>query len=780
MNKRKWCIFGVINMVLFVVGAVLILSRHQDDITIYDIPLYDWQGEVDADNLFKAGYPASKYWFVAKLENLEPGIYTVEVNYTAVGESCYLYCSSDVDGNSYPAVYADDYVISPEQHALSFNVWVNSRLNYLNINIECGNTADMNADKSLYLDNITAVRKYRETVIYQTFLLTLLLILLDTALLIIWNRKAISMMLKKNFYVILGLACVFGIMSADCFGNDQMFGYDMPFHYARIMGIAQGLLSGEFPVRIQPGWINGYGYAVSVFYGDALLYIPAALYAIKVPIIYAYKFYMIFINMGTLLIAFFCFKKLSRDKYISVVCTALYCLSVNRILNVFLRAAVGEYSAYAFFPLVLLGMKEIFDEEENFDDSKYGWVYLCAGMTGIIQTHVLSFEMICIFIGITVLILIRRFFYRRVLFQFAGSVLLIICLNLNFLIPFLDYNKENVLVLSEKAQYGIQGLGLGLYELISVGISTGGQAMLSVKGLSRRFPESLGLPILLVILLCIIIPVQCSRWERKEKQRWQFIASLSAIAVFMSTYYFPWNRLSAISGIRNVVSSIQFPWRFISIAIPLLAYMACLLLMKLKTVISNEKMKYLMVGMCIICAISGLQNIDSLIRLRQSEDGQNYVVYDGDKLFLQKMVVSGAEYVLEGTDLDEAIADNAIDGEKVQVAYWERQGTQMAVSCRAEGKDAFIDFPLFQYDYYHCIDEDTKQEFSITRGENNKIRVALPEDYQGTLKVYFKEPWYWRLAEIISVAALIAYVCYILYLRRQFRLSGSVLSVYGK
>jgi len=155
-------------------------------------------------------------------------------------------------------------------------------------------------------------------------------------------------------------------------------------------------------------------------------------------------------------------------------------------------------------------------------------------------------------------------------------------------------------------------------------------------------------------------------------------------------------------------------------------------------------------------------------------------VYDGDKLFLQKMVVSGAEYVLEGTDLDEAITDNAIDGEKVQVAYWERQGTQMTVSCRAAGNGAFIDFPLFQYDYYHCIDEDTKQEFSITRGENNKIRVVLPEDYQGTLKVYFKEPWYWRLAETISVVALIAYICYILYLRRQFRLSGSVLLVYGK
>lgn len=764
MNKRKWCIFGAINIVLFVIGVVLILSRHQNDITLYDIPLHNWWGKVDADNLFTADYPASKYWFTAELENLKTGIYTVEVNYTATGEPCYLYCSSDVDGSGYPAIYADDYSLSPDRNTLSFNVWVNSRLEYLNINIECGNTADMNADNSLYLDNITVVREYRETVIYQTFRLILLLALMDAVLLLAWNRKAVFMVLKKNFYVLLGLVCIFGIMSVDCFSNYQIIGHDMAFHYARIMGIAEGLLSGEFPVRIQPGWINGYGYAASVFYGDALLYIPAVLYAIKVPIIYAYKFYILFINMGTLLIAFFCFKKLSHDKYIAVVCTALYCLSVNRILNVFLRAAVGEYSAYTFFPLVLLGMKEIFDEEENSDDNKYGWLYLCAGMTGIIQTHVLSFEMICIFIGIAVLILIRRLFHRKVLFNFARSVFLTICLNINFLVPFLDYSQENVLVLSEKAQYGIQGLGLSLYELISVGIITDGEAMLSAKGLSRRFPESLGLSILLVILLCIMVSVKCSQWERKEKQKWQLIALLSAIAVFMSTYYFPWNRLSAIPGIRNVVSSIQFPWRFISIAIPLLTYMACLLLIKLKTIISYEKMKYLLTGFCIICAILGLQNIDSIIR---RSDGQNYVVYDGDKLFLEKPTVSGAEYILEGTELDEALTDNAIDGKRVQVTDWERRGTQMAVSCQAEGKDAFIDFPLFQYDYYYCIDEETKQEFNITRGENNKIRVVLPEDYQGTLKVYFKEPWHWRLSEIISAVTLLAFVCCVVFNERQ-------------
>ncbi len=767
MSRRKGLILGAVNIMLFLVFGILIITQHWNDITLYDIPLYSWRGEVDADNLFKADYPASKYWFTAKVEDLKTGFYTVTINYVATGDPCYLYCSSDVDGNSYPEIYADDYSISAGQKTLSFHVWVNSQLEYLNINIECGNTTNIDPDKSLYLDNIVVVREYRETVIYQMFQTVLLLLLLDVVILVIWNHDIVYVICRQNFYVMAGLICIFMIMSVDCLSNYQVLGHDMAFHYARIMGITKGLQAGEFPVRIQPGWINGYGYAASVFYGDVLLYIPAILYAIYVPIIYAYKFYILCINMITLLISYYCYKKLSGDKYIAVVCTALYCLSVNRILNVFLRAAVGEYSAFSFFPLVLLGMKEIFDEEKP-SDNRYGWLHLCVGMTGIIQTHVLSFEMICIFIGITILILIKKLFKKGVLYTFVKSIVLTICLNLNFLLPFLDYSSENVLVLSEKAKYGIQGLGLSLYELISMGIITDGEAMLSTKGLARRFPASLGLPIVLIILLYVGVLVKNLQWEKKEKQRWKVVGGISAIALFMSTYYFPWNRLSAVPGVRNVVSSIQFPWRFISIAVPLLTYMACLLFLKLKSVLSEEKMKYLLVGICIICAVSGLQNIDSIIR---RETGKNYVVYDGDKLFKEKETVSGAEYILEGTELDKALRDNTINGKKVQLFELQRQGNQIKISCHATGEGSYIDFPLFGYRYYQCVDVETNRKFNIERGENSKIRVPLPKDYEGILKVYFKEPWYWRVAEIISAVTVLAHIGYVVIDKKGHRLS---------
>ena len=65
--------------------------------------------------------------------------------------------------------------------------------------------------------------------------------------------------------------------------------HDQYFHLMRIEGIRAGLESGMFPVRVQPGWLSGHGYAASVFYGDLFLYFPALLRYFGVSVQVAYK-----------------------------------------------------------------------------------------------------------------------------------------------------------------------------------------------------------------------------------------------------------------------------------------------------------------------------------------------------------------------------------------------------------------------------------------------------------------------------------------------------------
>ena len=69
----------------------------------------------------------------------------------------------------------------------------------------------------------------------------------------------------------------------------------------------------QFPVRIQPGWLDGYGYVVSVFYGDIFMYFPAFLRVVGFSLEEAYKTYLGIVNIATVFISFYAFKKITRD-----------------------------------------------------------------------------------------------------------------------------------------------------------------------------------------------------------------------------------------------------------------------------------------------------------------------------------------------------------------------------------------------------------------------------------------------------------------------------------
>lgn len=552
-------------------------------------------------------------------------------------------------------------------------------------------------------------------------------------------------MIRENIYVVIGFTCIFLVSSLSLMSNFFVRGHDIAFHYARIVGLAEGLRAGAFPVRIQPGWLHNYGYPTSVCYGDILLYFPAILYLVGVPLVHVYKIYILSINLGTLFSSYFCFAKISGNKYIGITCSALYCLSVSRVLNLYLRAAVGEYSAYMFLPFVILGMRQIYVEEskQRFEN---GWLFLCLGMTGIIQTHVLSLEMTGLFIAIFVLGMICKM-KKRIFVMLVKSAVFTVLLNLGFLLPFFDYATDTLKVFSERASYGIQRYGLSIYELFSFGSTATGAAYDSMERLSRRIPESLGLSMLIVLLLAVVVSAKCCEWQPWEKGELIAAVMLSVIALWMSTCYFPYDRLAVLPGFKNIIASIQFPWRFMSIAIPLMIYMACHVFVRSKDVFGKQKTTYLLIGICMISAFQALFCMDMINR--NTEEG--YMYYDYHPMMNAIEVVVSGEYFLTDTDRVLTMVERDLSGENIQTETLENRGLEMEAFCEA-GQSAWVEFPRFAYKYYQCVDKNTKEVFNIIRGTNNKIRVNLPDNYKGILQLKFVEPWYWRLSELISLA----------------------------
>ena len=159
---------------------------------------------------------------------------------------------------------------------------------------------------------------------------------------------------------------------------------DLLFHLNRIEGIKDGLLAGQFPVRIHAYQLDGYGYPVGIFYPDLFLYPAAFLRLLGVRIEGAYNFLCIMSNIMTVYSSWYAFSRFSRSYKIGAISAVLYTICSYHIIEIYVRSALGEKLAMAFFPLVLVMMWEIIYKDEK------KWPVFVVAFTCIIQAHILT------------------------------------------------------------------------------------------------------------------------------------------------------------------------------------------------------------------------------------------------------------------------------------------------------------------------------------------------------------------------------------------------------
>ena len=76
-----------------------------------------------------------------------------------------------------------------------------------------------------------------------------------------------------------------------------------------------------------------------------------------------------------------------------------------------------------------------------------------------------------------------------------------------------------------------------------------------------------------------------------------------------------------------------------------------------------------------------------------------------------------------------------------------------------------MELPILLYKGYHAYEAEGR-ELAVQDGSNHLVRVAVPESYEGEISVQFESPWYWRLAELITVITVVAVAADVLRSRR--------------
>lgn len=549
---------------------------------------------------------------------------------------------------------------------------------------------------------------------------------------------------KQRRYVRGGIAFIVLLSSIPLINDFNIHGHDYKYHLYCMEGVAEGLLSGQFPVKIMPNWWNEFGDGAPIFYCDTMLYVPAIITLLGYSLQTAYKCYIVFINFLTAGISYKCFQKISKDNKIALLGAFLYSLSLYRLIDIYVRCAVGEYTALTFLPLILLG---IYLMEEN------GWIYMTIGLSGCIQSHVLVCVMVAFFFIVFSIIKIRWVLKKTVFLNFCKTGIITILWNLWFIIPFLEvYLTKGYKIHFYETEWKLEEKGIPFIEIFK----------LYFKGMDEDY-FVMGLPLLVGVILAIAIyfgyrkRVPENTENRKYGSLLKVSTFLAMLALVLSMDFIPYSKMGEIHKIVNrLVNFFEFPFRFMCIAsvMSATAIVSACVLWKSNLYCGNTK-RIKMKGY----AISG-----GLVILAMSGTFLSYwKLLTGDSPFVKNYEYYAIGYIM---DMDKWLPAEADQGEvshellkgdeDIQVLDYKKEYTNIDMTCINKGiEDGYIDVPLFYYPCYKAVDRDTKETLVLTYGENERVRLVLPAGYQGTVSLKVGERKLWRFVEAVSVFSIL-------------------------
>lgn len=533
------------------------------------------------------------------------------------------------------------------------------------------------------------------------------------------------------------------VISCPWFTLQTLTSDDMLYHLNRIEGIKEGLLAGQFPVRIHAFQLNGYGAPDGIFYPDVLLYLPALLRILGFPLGVANNIFCVFMNFFTVFLAWYAFSLLGHSIRFGAVASLLYLGSWYHLLNLYVRYDVGEISAMAFFPLALVGLLYILQRDVQ------RWPLFVIGSVGIFQAHVWSsiFWVLCVLL--IVCICWRRLYEverRWMLFKSFGIILL---LHLWFIVPFLsfymgmDFNKAHSFL-------PIAGSGFDAGDLWS-----------------NQF--MCGWPIFLGALVLFLQGLR-----QKGNGELQHIGNImlfaGVILSWLATNLFPWASIESVPMLLHFTAMLQYPRRFLELSAVLLPFAAaigfCQLVKHFKW-----KVQILAVGSIVFC----VWNIFAITHLPILLNGKVYPVRSY-KMYTEKNIPSfvpylGDDYLYKGMAFQKLknhegesrsgkeIYSQAIL-EKVQ-----KQGTTFKVFYTTAAP-ASLEIPLIYYPGYKAVDGAGKQ-LMIKETADHIIQVELPSG-SGFVHVYYDGLVRTHIADGISFFTTVAFCIYLCRYRKNW------------
>lgn len=587
--------------------------------------------------------------------------------------------------------------------------------------------------------------------IYLFWVILISILLNGIVLLSISHRKNPIPAEKQR--AIFGVPALAFLSSLPLMVDYSIIGADLVYHLMRIEVLASSIRQGEIASRIQSAWLAGHGYASSVFYGDTFLLIPALLRILGFSPNSAYRLFVLVVNLATAWIAYVCFQKCFHSRNIGMLGSVLYTLAPYRIYNIYNRAAVGEYTAMIFFPLLAWGFYKIYTEDPEQKGYLWNWMLPVIGFSGIIQSHTLSCEMVGGLVILLCLILWKKTFRPRIFLVLSLTVVMTIVVNAWFLVPFLDLMMADQYFFQRNANVMVQNRGILPAHLFYTLQAAGSSSRFAETGMIDTEPIGIGAALLLCVGLWFVLRARhgkntLTKEQRTERKAADVSVFLGCVVLFMSTNCFPWDFLSSCNRLFATLNgSMQFPTRLTGIATICMVMAACImgkwLVREQWGPVSGTGALILL---SIVSVVFGSYQLNDTLLTRN----EFLRLYSAQNIGYS--AVLGAEYLPEGANIGHMTYHAPVLSEGVSMTDYEKEG--LKVTAHVEADEGYIDFPMLYYKGYVATVQGTGERLPVMKGDNMDVRVVFPLGFSGNIQVSYAGFWYWHLAEAISILSV--------------------------
>lgn len=524
-------------------------------------------------------------------------------------------------------------------------------------------------------------------------------------------------------------------------------GHDLHFHLYRIGAMAEEMKRTSFavPIRILSVSYDNYGYGVPLFYGDLLLYLPAFLTALGMRAVSAFKLMMVVLFLMDFVMTYIMILRSSTSKDFAFLAAVFYSFASCSLTNLCIRMAVGEFCASIFLPVVFCSFYNIL-----YRPLKGDWLFLAAGMTGMILSHNLTSVFTVVFLSLWTLTVFQRL-TRKSLVCFGLAALVTFGLTASYILPFMEASSVQEYQIPTNDGYQIQEFPKHTLEIqdffLPYEIKKGLKIVFGLNWNTESWhPGATGI-FLLAILLLLIRTRKC----KKNK-------TLTAIFVLAIFVYFVMFIKPCVQWLGNFLSFMQFPWRLLMFCTLAFSIYAAYLLDRFLN--ARWKEFFLIVAIATACYTigpryvyqmyldyRGMEYIESINPEYSGHYIMEYSPNNGDSLYLPK----GVQLDLYADRGDVVICNH----NDVECQIYRSDAKCYITVTNNMYHDTVLELPLYYYKGYAAIDRAANTNLTVSSSENKLVTVLLGNMENVDIMVWYKGTLIQQIGNCISMMTLL-------------------------